>query len=540
MAGCSQHIKRAARLAPARVSLRTALMALVLTVPALAVSGCAGLYDPHGFSSAMTAGNGQLQADAALAALARGDYIRAENEATVALSRDPRNAHALLAAGVAYQNSARPAQARRMYEEILTLNSPAVVSGPWWGPTPRFVSDVAADNLRALGQAAPANGSLVSLAAAPEHVVPILGLTEDAAGPAAQRFVVLARLRDEALITGEEYLRRRAANLGALLPLSEPPPGLGMNTPSPGADEVVSRLRALREAYETRNVSAAQHAAERTMILDGLLPAAPRTRAMPAVAPAGLLEAATAVGRLQRLHEMGLISAAEQARERAAIDRATRSGAAQGRATAPASAAASPRPDRKPAAPAATSGAQAATPLVPAAGTGNPAATLRSGRGPLEILPTPAPGTEDTQGDGAVLAAAQGGLILQPASAKPAPGPAPAPASPAAPDKPASAPEVAPAPTAASEAAAPTASSGAVAVHLASFRSEERARIGWTELQARHPSLKGMEMRVSQIDLPGQGTFYRLLAGPVADRAAADALCSTLKPQYCKPAFSGN
>jgi cell division septation protein DedD len=460
-----------------------------------------------------------------LAALARGDYIRAENEATVALSRDPRNAHALLAAGVAYQNSARPEQARRRYEEILTLNSPAVVSGPWWGPTPRFVSDVAADNLRVLG-VAPLNASMVSGAAAPVPVPLTLdeGLGEAAAGPAAQRFVVLARLRDESLITGEEYHRRRAANLGALLPLSEQPPAVGLNMPSPGADEVVSRLRALREAFESRNVSAAQHAAERTIILDGLLPAEPRTRAMPAVPPAGVLEAATAVGRLQRLKDMGLITAAEQARERAAIERGSRTSAAQARPPAP-TAAAQPRPDRKPPTSAATPGAQA-TPLVPAAGTGNPAATLRSGRAPLDILPSPAPGAEDTQGDGAVLSAAQGGMILQPAVAKPAPAtPAPAPA------------KSAPAPVAA---AASASSSGPVAVHLASFRSEERARTGWTELQGQHPALKGMEPRITRIDLPGQGTFYRLLAGPVTDKAAAEALCRTLKTQYCKPAFGGN
>jgi cell division septation protein DedD len=147
----------------------------------------------------------------------------------------------------------------------------------------------------------------------------------------------------------------------------------------------------------------------------------------------------------------------------------------------------------------------------------------------LEILPSPAPGAEDTQGDGAVLSAAQGGMILQPAAAKPAPATPAATPAPAAPEK------AAPAPV-----AAPASASGSVAVHLASFRSEERARIGWTELQDRHAALKGLEPRISRIDIPGQGTYYRLLAGPVTDRAAAEALCGRLTTQYCKPSFGGN
>lgn len=529
MAGGSQHTAHEAHSATARTrrpslraplracrpSLRRALMALVLTVPALAVSGCAAMYDMDGFSSAMTAGNGQVQADIALAALARGEYTRAENHATMALARDPRNAHALLAAGVAYQNTARPDRARQMYEEILALNSPAVVSGPWWGTSPRLVSDVAADNLRTLsgGHARP----MAAREVAGDALTAGDALSEAAAGPAAQRFAVLTRLRDENLITGEEFARRRAANLGALLPLSEQPPAAGLARPSPGAEEVVSRLRALRDAFESRNISAAQHGAERTMILDGLLPADSRTRALPAIPPGGLLEAAARVGTLQRLREMGLISAAEQARERAAIDRATRPVS---------SVAPQPRPAAKPAAakPAAAPAPAAPAMLVPAAGTGNPAATLRSGRGPLEILPTPAPGSEDMQGDGAVLAAAQGGTILQSAPSKPTP------SKPAAPDQDAGKEK-------AGDKDKGDADAGTVAVHLASFRTEDRVRSGWTELQARHPALKALTMSVSQISLPGQGTFYRLLAGPVADRAAAERLCATLDAQYCKPVF---
>ncbi|MGC2857767.1 SPOR domain-containing protein [Novispirillum sp. DQ9] len=513
-----------------RRPMRAVALALAVSLPALAVAGCAGLYDPDGFSTAMAPGNGQPQADAALAALARGDYQRAETQATAALARDPANPYALLAAGVAYQQTGRPDPARAMYDRILALRSPAVVSGPWWGDTPRLVSDIAAENLRGLGTMPEVSG-----AAMPDTAASAPALGGEGVGPAARRFAVLARLRDDGLITGDEYYRRRAANLGALLPLSEQPPALGLERPAPGAEEVVSRLKALREAFETRNVSAAQHAAERTMILDGLLPADPRTRAVPAMPPSGVLEAAAMVGRLQRLREMGLITADEQARERAAIDRATRpaSPVTPAKAPEPAKAPAKPATPAKPAA-GATPGAP---PLTAAAGTGNPAATLRTGRGPLQVLPTPAPGADDGPGDGAVLAAAQGGTVLQPAATKPAPPATPADSKPAEP-KPTESKPAEPKPDAKTTGAA--SQSGPVAVHLASFRSRDKAEAGWTKLQAENPGLKGLTPRINEIALPGQGTFFRLLAGPVSDRAAAEALCKTLKTQYCKAVFPGN
>lgn len=516
-----------------RQPLRSAALAVMVSLPALAVAGCAGMYDPEGFSSAMAPGLGQPQADAALAAIARGDYTRAELQATAALARDPNNPYALLAAGVAYQHSARPELARDMYGRILALRSPAVVSGPWWGDAPRLVSDVAADNMRALGPAVAMVPGMVpgmvptAMAAADSADMasdqPQAALGDDAASPAAQRFAVLRRLQDDGLITYDEYQRRRAANIGALLPLSEQPPAAGLDRPAPTAEEVVSRLRALRDAFETRNVSAAQHAAERTMILDGLLPADPRTRAMPALPPAGVMEAAAMVGRLQRLREMGLISASEQAREKAAIDKATRPVTAVAPAPAlkkaPAPATSKPKPA------AATAGV---TPLLPAEGTGNPAATLRTGRGPLEVLPTPAPGADEGPGDGAVLAAAQGGTVLQPAAGKPA----------------VAAPQASPQDGKdkdkgkAVEQGGET--SGAVSVHLASFRSRDRAEAGWTELRAKYTGLKDLTPRIAEIDLPGQGSFFRLLAGPLPDRAAAEALCKALQAQYCKPAFGTN
>ena len=50
-----------------------------------------------------------------------------------------------------------------------------------------------------------------------------------------------------------------------------------------------------------RAITVGQHSAERTMILDALLPSAPVVVANPGAPPKGLMEAADAVRRLEKL-----------------------------------------------------------------------------------------------------------------------------------------------------------------------------------------------------------------------------------------------
>jgi len=81
---------------------------------------------------------------------------------------------------------------------------------------------------------------------------------------------------------------------------------------------------------------------------------------------------------------------------------------------------------------------------------------------------------------------------------------------------------------------------GGVGVHLASFKSRANANKGWAQLQRAHRSLlSGLQPTIKRVNL-GQrkGTFYRLLAGPVANQGAANSLCRRLKArrQFCKPA----
>ncbi len=297
----------------------------------------------------------------ALGAVARGDMVTAESHVNKALYRNPSDPYALYAAGVIYQNTGRPRKARQAYQELLSLDkdAPAVVAGPdHLGH--KQLSDLAAANLKRLdtvtdrealgqemvGQSLVPTGEPVPLAAPGGGTVergglisplPGLNLREEekaveTGGDAAvtKRFEIFRRLLNEGLVTEEEYQTRRAKNLGALLPLTKPAPGAGLERPVPGEVEISDRLKAIKEAFEIRAITAPEHAEERSMILDSLLPATPTNMAPPARPPSDLIEAGAMSGRLARLRAASLVSAEEMAREKSEIEKAVRGSALAG------------------------------------------------------------------------------------------------------------------------------------------------------------------------------------------------------------------
>ncbi|MDO8605856.1 MAG: SPOR domain-containing protein [Phaeospirillum sp.] len=143
--------------------------------------------------------------------------------------------------------------------------------------------------------------------------VPLNIPTAIAADPEAQRFYALRRLVAAGLATPEEAEARRTANLGALLPYSEPPPAAGLARPAPLqmiADQI-ARLSARPPAL------AAEAATERGFLLESLLPQEPKTRAAPArIAPDALKLGRDRVDTMARL---GLVNSDERMRELATI-----------------------------------------------------------------------------------------------------------------------------------------------------------------------------------------------------------------------------
>ena len=67
-------------------------------------------------------------------------------------------------------------------------------------------------------------------------------------------------------------------------------------------------------------------------------------------------------------------------------------------------------------------------------------------------------------------------------------------------------------------------------VQVGAVRSLERAQGEWERLRRKNPDLLGkLALSITKADLgPKKGVFYRLRAGPVADEAAARALCANL------------
>jgi hypothetical protein len=83
-----------------------------------------------------------------------------------------------------------------------------------------------------------------------------------------------------------------------------------------------------------------------------------------------------------------------------------------------------------------------------------------------------------------------------------------------------------------SQASAPSprvAQAGAFRVQLAAVRDAARARAEAARLAKAHDDvLGGLDVGVERADLGSRGVYYRLRAGPLPDRRAADALCGKL------------
>jgi len=143
---------------------------------------------------------------------------------------------------------------------------------------------------------------------------------------ALERFKIFDVLLSEELVTQREYEERRKENVGAILPYSNNAPSVGLQRRVPSGEAISSRLAALKRSLEMRAITSRQHAIERAMILDALLPGNPRERATPKPPPTDVIAAAAIVGQLERLRFEGVITDREFENERGAIDRYLHSG----------------------------------------------------------------------------------------------------------------------------------------------------------------------------------------------------------------------
>jgi len=310
------------------------------------------------------------EAEFGIASLAKGNYVTAEGHFLKALRRNPKDVHALLGAGILYHNTGQLTKAREMYEAVLAIRpdeskqfvvwsniktKPAIQiasvnlslldsggvanamgggaagiegslapshSGPVPAPRKPMVS-AAPSGTAMLGRPGGRPGGRSGFSGSPQAAPlpgPAIGKFAGGDSNKISRFATIRALRDQGLITQQEFNARRRANIGALLPLTAPPPSAGLARPVPSTEQITGRLRAIGRALEMRAISVTQHAAERNMILDALMPSAPVVVANPAAPPQGLLEAADSVRRLEQLRDTGYINSDEYNKERQAIE----------------------------------------------------------------------------------------------------------------------------------------------------------------------------------------------------------------------------
>jgi len=342
---------------------------------AVTLGGCS-LFQSDLFDSSFWAGSPlgvNNEAELGVAELAKGNYVTAEAHFKRALRTNARDIDALIGAGILYQNTGQVTKARQMYEAVLALRPDDSYQFVVWNDiTTRPASQIASVNLSLLesgdtmkatsnpmpaagGQKSPINmGQPVAVPTAPVTGAPstsaMLGRTASSAAPSMSgpgsevgnfagtdasviaRFATLRALRDQGLVTDGEFGQRRQTNVGAMLPLTSPPPAAGLERPVPTTEQISGRLRAIGRALEMRAISVSQHAAERSMILDALMPSAPVVVANPGRPPQGLMQAADAVRRLEQLKKGGFINSDEYSRERQAIELAMRPAAGAGMA----------------------------------------------------------------------------------------------------------------------------------------------------------------------------------------------------------------
>ena len=289
--------------------------------------------------------------------LAKGEFMAAQSLFDEALQNNPRDVYALFGKGIVLQHSGQLDQARQVFEAIKALrpndDQRLLVINDL---APQSLRDLAALNSsllesqgvsRALVKTSnradvsssfgpPGNLGLgqqkntaINQRIAPQNLVSKKNVREASMVPGTsladvnviKRFETLQKLRDQGLLTPAEYSVRRNRNIGALTKLTAVSPAAGLTRSVPQAAQITQRLKAIGRALELRAITVRQHGAERTMIIDGLMPAKPTISEPPAIAPKGLMSAAEAVRRIVMLKERKLISEAEYVREKAAIEK---------------------------------------------------------------------------------------------------------------------------------------------------------------------------------------------------------------------------
>lgn len=320
--------------------------------------------------------DGQTDADRATLAYSNGLFQKTLEYSTEALKANPRNQQALLVGALAAEKLGRYNKARQYYEDLIIINGTETsILGSSDGQ-PQKISEIAKNNLRAITIAqsnltienrdgtkhfaiAEDAGALQSKATIAQALskkdIPAVrsqsvGI-DDIFSPEEQnivsRFLILKELAEKDFITKDEFLSRRSANIGGLLPLTRQAPGIGIDQPVPSPDLIIERLEILKEGVENRAITPREFSAERDVIIEALMSPAPRQRLKNKAPSKNILDAAKDLRRLEVLSNLNLITDSEHTAEKKAVEKYLGIGRAPAKPAAKPAAKIQPKPADK-------------------------------------------------------------------------------------------------------------------------------------------------------------------------------------------------
>ena len=329
---------------------------LMCTAAVAVLSGCAIFEkkdsdEPSNRLMQLFEKDGAAYADKATLAYSTGNFKQTLTLVTEALKDNPRNQQALLVGALAAEKLGRFNRARQYYEDLILIDGQATsILGSSSGQ-PEKISEIAKTRLRSitikqselvienkngvksfnLSKDAGATISKTAInnamsrrnAAKPAHKKPapaVANLFNQQEQNIITRFLVMKELAEKDFISKEEFLSRRNANIGGLLPLTKQAPGVGIDQPVPAPELIVERINVLKEGVEARAITPREFSAEREVIIEALMSPSPRARLKNKAPSRDILGAAKDLRKLEVLYDLNLITSGEKAAEKKAIE----------------------------------------------------------------------------------------------------------------------------------------------------------------------------------------------------------------------------
>lgn len=329
---------------------------LMCTAAVAVLSGCAIFEkkdsdEPSNRLMQLFEKDGAAYADKATLAYSTGNFKQTLTLVTEALKDNPRNQQALLVGALAAEKLGRFNRARQYYEDLILIDGQATsILGSSSGQ-PEKISEIAKTRLRSITikqselvienkngvksfNLSKDAGATISKNAinkamsrrnaakpAPKKPAPaVANLFNQQEQNIITRFLVMKELAEKDFISKEEFLSRRNANIGGLLPLTKQAPGVGIDQPVPAPELIVERINVLKEGVEARAITPREFSAEREVIIEALMSPSPRARLKNKAPSRDILGAAKDLRKLEVLYDLNLITSGEKAAEKKAIE----------------------------------------------------------------------------------------------------------------------------------------------------------------------------------------------------------------------------